>query len=115
MEFEINDRKWCIKEVPEEYFWEDAGKLEEMNDKEHINEHYFGRTKYDLNEIWIAQNLPDDMKRKTLLHELMHCYKSVFICLYDLDNQDEDFWCELSANSHDIIHKIVLMNSMGLP
>lgn len=102
MVFEMNERKWTIKEVPQEKFWEDDGNLENMNNKDH----YFGKTKYTLQEIWLDKDLPDDLKKKTLYHELMHCYKASYICLYELDNQDEDFWCELSSNSHEIIHKI---------
>lgn len=105
--FKINGYEWVIKEVEQKVFWEDALILDEMNTKEHATEYCYGRTKYSINEIWIDKSLPQDIKRKTLLHELMHCYKTSFICLYSMDNQDEDFWCELSANSHDIIHEIV--------
>ena len=103
MNFEINGRKWRIVEVAQRVFWEDDDELDKMNSREH----YFGRTKYDRQEIWLDKDLPVDAKRKTLYHELMHCYKSIFICLYDLDNQNEDFWCDLSANSHDLIHAVV--------
>ena len=103
MEFEINGRKWKIIEVPQKKFWEDSGELDKMNNEET----YFGRTKYKSQEIWLDEELPICTKRKTLLHELMHCYKGSYICFYDLNGQDEDFWCELSANSHDIIHEIV--------
>lgn len=103
MKFKMNNRDWKIIEVPQSQFWEDDGELDKMNN----HDHYFGRTKFTLNEIWIDEDLPTDLKKKTLYHELMHCYKSCFICFYELNNQDEDFWCELSANSHDIIHKIV--------
>lgn len=103
MKFKMNDREWVIKEVEQSVFWQDDGELDKINNKEH----YFGRTKYASNEIWIDKDIPIDLKKKTLYHELMHCYKGSFICFYDLNGQDEDFWCELSANSHDIIHKIV--------
>jgi hypothetical protein len=99
----MNNRAWIIKEVPESVFWEDDGDLDKMNNKEH----YFGRTKYATQEIWLDKDLKKDIKKKTLYHELIHCYKASYICYYDLDNLGEDFWCELSANSHNIIHKIV--------
>jgi len=101
--FMMNNRIWTIKEVPQSKFWEDSGELDKMNNEET----YFGRTKYKLQEIWIDKDLPEDLKKKTLYHELMHCYKGCYICFYDLNGQDEDFWCEISSNSHDIIHKIV--------
>ena len=103
MKFKMNNREWQIIEVPQKKFWEDDNELDKMNNKET----YFGRTKYKYNEIWIDEELPISLKRKTLYHELMHCYKGNYICFYNLDGQDEDFWCELSANSHDIIHDIV--------
>lgn len=103
MKFKINNREWKIKEVEQKAFWEDDNELEKMNNKDH----YFGRTKVTLNEIWIDKDIPTSLKKKTLYHELIHCYRASFICFYSLDNQDEDFWCELISNSHDIIHKIV--------
>ena len=36
----------------------------------------------------------------------MHCYRGMYVGFYDLDGQSEDFWCDLSANAHDIIHGI---------
>ena len=103
MKFKMNNREWEIKEVEQSVFWEDDGQLDKMNN----NEYYFGRTKFNLQEIWIDKTLKLDLKKKTLYHELLHCYRGCFMCFYDLDNQNEDFWCDLSANSHDIIHEIV--------
>lgn len=103
MEFEMNGRKWVIKEVPQSTFWEDDGELDKMNN----NECYFGRTKFRLQEIWIDESLLADLKKKTLYHELLHCYIGSYLCFYDMNGQSEDFWCEISSNSHDIIHKIV--------
>lgn len=102
MKFIMNNREWEIKEVEQKTFWEDDDELDKMNNKEH----YFGRTKFALNEIWIDKDLPISLKKKTLYHELMHCYKGCYICFYEINNQDEDFWCELISNSHDVIHEI---------
>lgn len=102
MKFKMNNKEWEIKEVPQRTFWEDNGELDKMNN----NEYYFGRTKSSLQEIWLDKDLKFDLKKKTLYHELMHCYKDCYICLYDINEQSEDFWCELSSNSHDTIHKI---------
>ncbi len=103
MKFKMNDREWIIKEVEQEKFWEDDNKLDEMNN----DSYFFGRTKFDKQEIWIWGKISKEQKRKTLYHELLHCYRGSYVCFADLSNCDEDFWCDLSANSHDIIHNIV--------
>ena len=46
------------------------------------------------------------MKRKKLMHELMHCYIEEYVSL-ELEDYKEETLCNISANSHDIIHKIV--------
>lgn len=103
MEFKMNGETWTIKEVEQEEFWKDDNELDKMNSKEY----YFGRCKFATQEIWLWANMADDIKKKTLYHELMHCYRGCYITLNDFKNCDEDFVCDLTANSHDIIHKIV--------
>ena len=103
MKFEMNDRIWIIKEVEQSTFWEDDGKLEEMTE----DEYFFGRTKFNKQEIWLNKEMSEEQKRKTLFHELMHCYRGSYLTFATLDNQNEELWCDVSANSHDIIHKIV--------
>lgn len=103
MKFKMNNREWIIKEVEQKEFWIDDNDLENMNNKEH----YFGRTHFHTQEIWLYKNMPNDLKKKTLYHELLHCYRGSYVCFADLSNCDEDFWCDLSANAHDIIHKVV--------
>ena len=46
-----------------------------------------------------------EQKRQTLLHELMHCYVWSYVCGFN--NISEEALCDISANSHDIIHEIV--------
>jgi hypothetical protein len=103
MTFMMNDRRWIIKEVAQEVFWEDDGGLDKMNN----NEYYFGRTHFDTCEIWLYRNMSEEQKRKTLYHELLHCYRGMFLTFSSLDNQDEDTWCDITANAHDIIHTII--------
>lgn len=103
MEFEINGNKWKIIEVPQEDFWEYDGELDKMNKREY----YFGRCHFDLQTIWLWKDQSEGQKKKTLYHELMHCYRGSFLSFSELDNQPEDVWCDLVANSHDIITKIV--------
>ena len=103
MKFKMNNREWIIKEVEQSVFWESDNDLENMND----NEHYFGKTRFNTQEIWLDNKIAKDLKKKTLYHELLHCYRGSYVCFNDLDDYSEDFWCDLSANSHDIIHEIV--------
>jgi hypothetical protein len=101
-EFKMNDRVWHIVEVEQESFWKDDNELEKMNSKEY----YFGRTMFDRNVIWLWKEASQEQKRKTLMHELLHCYRGCYVTFNDV-NCDEDFWCDMCANSHDIIHDIV--------
>lgn len=107
MKFLMNDREWTIKEVEQEEFWKDEGEEEKIGSKEYHTNYHFGRCIFSTREIWLWKDVSEEQKRKTLYHELMHCYRGMYIGFYDIDGQDEDMWCEISANSHDIIHKIV--------
>ena len=102
MKFTINGSIWTIKEMKQEEFWKDDNKINEMNN----NEYFFGRTKYEKQEIWIDESISEEQKRKTLIHELVHCYKSSYVAFTTL-NGDEELWCDLVANSHDIIQNII--------
>lgn len=106
MKFEINGREWEIKEVEQEEFWIDDGEKDKIGTKDYYTTYHFGRCIYSKQEIWIWKEASEEQKRKTLYHELMHCYRGSYIGFYDLDGQSEDFWCDISANAHDIIHKI---------
>jgi len=101
MKFKMNNLDWTIKEIKQDEFWKDDKKEKDNNT------FFFGRTKYDIQEIWIDENLTKEQKRKILYHELLHCYKGSYIAFCNLDNQEEELWCDLTANSHDIIHDIV--------
>ena len=104
LDFYMNNCKWTIYEVEEKVFWEDDGKLEEMKED---NGYFFGRCKYVKQEIWLCNEIPLEQRKKTLYHELLHCYKGCYITFEELNNMPEDFCCDLFANSHDIIHSIV--------
>ena len=82
-------------------FWEDD-KREKNN-----NDYFLGRTKYLEQEIWLYKDLSLEQKRKTLIHELVHCYRGMYFTFNNLDGQDEELWCDIISNSYDIIHKIV--------
>lgn len=93
----MNGRTYEIKEVSQEKMLEENGE---------INGKYFGLTIPDKQEIWLWEKLSSEQKRKTLCHELMHCYIFNFITFNDVEIS-EDTWADVSANSHDVIHEIV--------
>lgn len=99
MKFEINGRLWKIEEVDKEWL------LEEYK-KEYIDAVYcFGLTRYSQQIIYINNEPCRDVKKQTLYHELMHCYLWSYIHIFD--NVSEEALCDISANSHDMIHEIV--------
>lgn len=99
MKFKINNREWEIKEVNQE-------KLCQAHNDTSGEGSYYGTTFPNIQEIWIWKDIPLEQKRKTLYHELMHCYIFSFISFNDIPFTIDDF-CDISANSHDIIHEIV--------
>lgn len=108
MKFEINSCVWIIKEVTQE----DIKKEMETRYNRHIegepcNEgRYFGTTYHDMQIIYLDKELPIDRKKKTLLHELTHCYIGSYITHMDKTYCEEDI-CDIVSNSYDIINKIV--------
>jgi len=99
MKFKINDREWIIKEVEQDMF----NKVHNDFSGEGC---YYGTTFPSIQEIWLYKDTTKEMKKKTLYHELMHCYLYNFISFNNINFSIDDF-CDISANSHDIIHKIV--------
>lgn len=102
--FKMNNRNWEIEELSQEQMRE---KFKEYKyDGEPSQGKYFGLTYQDTQKIYMDKDLHSQQKRQTLMHELMHCY----IDCYLFDNCEkygvEDL-CNISANSHDIIHDIV--------
>jgi hypothetical protein len=101
MKFKMNNHDWEILELSKE-------QIIAVYEKEMETEtlYVYGLTKYDNHKIYINEELCFDMKRKTLMHELMHCYIEEYVSL-ELEDYKEETMCNISANSHDIIHKIV--------
>lgn len=97
MKFEMNGRTYIIKEVSQEDLRLQNGEIEGE---------YFGLTIPSKQEIWLWEELLKEQKRKTLLHELAHCYMFNYITFNNTEFS-EDTWADIFANSHDIIHKIV--------
>lgn len=101
MKFTMNGREWLIKEIEKE-------EIIEIYEKETKQETItvYGITKFENNTIYLNEEMCHDMKRQTLMHELMHCYIKEYISL-SMENFDDEGLCNISANSHDIIHEIV--------
>ena len=98
MKFEMNNIEYTIKEVSQQEFWD--YQVDEQDG------YYYGQSHFQTQEVWIDKDLPIEKKRKTLYHELMHCYLFTYVSFNNIDFCIDDF-CDISANSHDIIHKIV--------
>jgi hypothetical protein len=95
----MNRETWEIKEIPQEQFTEHGDCTKDDG-------FFFGQSHFTLQEIWIDESLSEEKKKKTLYHELMHCYIKCFIASGDM-KFDEESLCDISANSHDYIHEIV--------
>lgn len=96
MKFKMNNSEWEIKEIDNT----------QMNIIENNNDDFIhGVTRYSENVIYINKDTPN--KKKTLYHELLHCYMYEHgFNQWNKKFNNEDV-CEIFSNSHDIIHKIV--------
>jgi hypothetical protein len=97
MKFEMNGRTYIIKEVSQEELQQEHGEIDGT---------FFGLTIPMKQEIWLWEELIQEQKKKTLYHELFHCYTFNYMTFNPLEF-NEDTWADISANSHDMIHKIV--------
>lgn len=86
------------KEVSQKDFWD--YQVDEQDG------YYYGQSHFQTQEIWIDKDLPIEKKKKTLYHELTHVYIREYLTSRDI-NPNEEVLCDIAANSHDIIHKIV--------
>ena len=104
MKFKMNNREWEIIELSQE---EMRNKFKEYKyDGEPQSGKYFGLTYMDVQKIYIDKDLHIEQKKQTLLHELMHCYIGCYL-FYGSNGYNEEDLCNISANSHDIIHEII--------
>ena len=67
---------------------------------------FYGLTTLSKQRVLLNKDIHIERKKKTLYHELMHVYKDVFIGNEEWKISEEEL-CDISACSHDIIHKIV--------
>lgn len=104
MEFQINGRHWEIIELSQEEIRQHI--IEYKYDGEPQNGKYFGLTYFDEQKIYLDKNLHIEQKIQTLIHELMHCYIGCYL-FQNSNNYTEEDLCNISANSHFIIERIV--------
>ena len=98
MTFKMNSSYYEIKEVSQEELQEE---IANENDG-----YYYGQTRFRNQLVLIDKDLFHERKKKTLYHELMHVYIREYISTRDIE-LTEELLCDISANSHDIIHEIV--------
>lgn len=102
MKFKMNNREWEILELSQELIRKTFAEY----DGEPQTGRYFGLTYLDNGKIYLDKDLCLDQKKQTLKHELMHCYIGCYLFNDDRNYTEEDV-CNLSANSHEMIHEII--------
>ena len=95
----MNDRVFTIKFVSQNEMFEEAHKINDYNG------HYFGKTLFYTQEIWLDNALSKEQSINTLIHELMHCY--IRLHATSLETYDEESVCNLVSNSYNCIKSIV--------
>lgn len=102
MNFVMNKNIWEIKELSQQEICKEKGVEYEPNVG-----NYFGVTFVKKQLIVLDEDLSSTQKRKTLRHELVHCYIGSYISFENINNWNEDQICDLVANSYDIIEEII--------
>lgn len=98
--FKINGNVWII-EIKEE-----NELLKEYQKRQPNAYACMGLTFYKDHKIWIAKELCDDEKVRTLKHELTHCYIWE-MGFYNVDFNNEELVCDFVASVYDFINKIL--------
>lgn len=109
MKIELNGVEYEIKEVSQNEYKELRLKEDEdtgCNSSDTKNGIFFGASHHYTCKIYLDATLPKDRKRKTLLHELTHCYIAEYITHEDV-TFDGEMVADIVANSFDIINNII--------
>lgn len=106
--FKINNEDWKIYDLTQEKIKEcqrerNKKGLADDPDEQGI---IYGVTYIDKQIILIDKDLPLQRKRKTLIHELTHCFISTTISHLEM-KYDEEFVADIVANSFDSISDVV--------
>ena len=108
MNFKMNNRNWVIRETSQGDI-KNMQNMRRANEEENlksIDTRYYGITYTDIQKIYLDEDLPEDRKKATLIHELAHCYIDSFITHCDKSYTEEDV-ADIVSNSYEIIHEIV--------
>ena len=108
MKFKINNMNWEIEEISQEEIktMQNERKAKDEENVKSLDWRYYGITYNDDLKIYIDKNLHADRKKKTLIHELTHCYINSYITHQDKNYNEEDI-ADIVSNSYDIVHEIV--------
>ena len=108
MKFKMNNREWTITETSQSSIknMQNIRRANKEENLESIDTRYYGITYTDIQKIYIDEDLPQDRKKATLIHELTHCYIVSYITHLDKEYSEEDV-ADIVSNSYDIIHEII--------
>ena len=98
--FKIRNNEWKVEIIEEEQL------LEEYHKRQPDAYACLGLTFYKEHKIWIAKELCEDEKIRTLKHELTHCYiwENGF---YNVDFNNEELVCDFVASIYNFINEIL--------
>ena len=97
MKFIMNELEWNVR-------YASADEVKAVFNDKNEDSYYYGSTTLSKQEILINRESTKEKQKETLCHELMHCYIFCYLC--DGIQFDEEGVCNISAKSHNIIHKI---------
>lgn len=108
MNFVLNGLNWKIEELSQQEIKSIVNKRKNNNDEDikSTDTMYFGLTYHDQSIIYLDKDLPIDRKKKTLIHELTHCYIDCYIT-HQEKSYDEEMVCDIVSNSFYLIELIV--------
>lgn len=97
MKFTINGDIWYISEATNE-------QLLQLLDPDDTSKFIFGLTSRSQHHIYINQSICEGQKKRTLLHELMHCYLWEYgICT---ETFGEENMCDIFAGAYSVAKPI---------
>lgn len=106
MKFEINKCVWKIVELEKDNFYKTRKKIIEEEEEAIADEKYiFGFCCYSNHKIYLNKNQCNDEKKRTLIHELIHCWLWSYGASYT--SYGEEALCDTVASSYGFIHEIV--------
>lgn len=106
--FKINNEDWELKELSQEEIKEHLKERSKFGYRDTTEDcgRYYGITCIDEQTIFLDKDLPYQRKRKTLIHELIHCYIATCIT-HEEKNYDEEMVADIVSNSFYIVSDVV--------